>query len=111
MNISDSEYYYGPVYVGDPLQAPNGTNFILYDTQQSQSYFPVLGGPTNGWYNASASSNSTVINSTETAFDIGTWSGNYTLYNDSICLNSSATTSALSSCVIDLTFAAVTNLS
>lgn len=108
--------YYGPAFVGTPLQYPNssdvnGTNYMLYSTQSSLSYFPVVNVSSIGWYDPSSSTSAVQVNSNSTNFTIDdAWSGTYTTYNDTVCLNSTLTNSSISSCASNLTFAAVDTL-
>lgn len=75
------------------------------------TYIPVTGGPSNGWYTVADSTSAVSVDSTATTFTAADWTGSYTTYNDTICTNSAQVTSAISSCVSDLTFAAVSSLS
>jgi len=39
MTLNDIDYY-GPMYVGTPLQSPTGDNYMRYDTQSNWTYVP-----------------------------------------------------------------------
>jgi len=110
LTLVNSETYYGPLFVGTPVQSPTPNNYIMYATQQSQTYIPVSGGPSIGWYDVSTSTSAAQADNTTVTFTAGGWSGKYTTYNDLVCLNDTMVNSTVSSCVYDLTFAAVSGL-
>jgi hypothetical protein len=105
-----AETYYGPLYVGTALQSPSTDNYMMYSTQDSMTYIPVTGGAPQGWYDPANSTSAVQVDSTAVSFVTVEWDGTYTTYNDTVCTNSAQTASTLSSCVSDLTFAAVSAL-
>jgi len=112
MTLVNNQTYYGPLFAGSTFAAPSGDNYNLYDTQSSMTYIPESGGsgPSNGWYTAGSSTTSTLVSSSPVSFTAAGWTGTYTTYNDTLCLNNTLVNSNISSCA-NLTFANVATLS
>lgn len=73
MTLNDIDYY-GPMYVGTPLQSPTGENYMLYDTQSNWTYVPEVDDISFGWYDCSASSTCT-DSGVNTYFSVDGWTG------------------------------------